>query len=387
MTTATTEGLSTLYKRATTGATQEWTIDVIAGDDPFGPATIVTRYGQVGGALQTTEDVVTEGKNVGRANETTPWEQARAEARAKWEKKLKNGGYARTQEEAEAGQQDSEFVAGGVKPMLAHDYSKRGHDIRFPALVQPKLDGHRCIAVVAPSGTTLWSRNQKPITSMTHVQAALDAQFAGYFAEGGAPVVLDGELYRHDESFQKLSGMIRKATPQPGSDAIQYWIYDTASDRPQHERVAIVGALATDGPIVVVPTEEAADNEEMVAIFGAYLAQNYEGLMVRNRDAKYKNARSADLQKVKVFDDAEYEVMGVETGRGKMAGLAIFRCYVDETKTETFTVKMKGSLDSLRQYVEDPSLAIGRQLTVQYQGVSDDGVPRFPVGLRFREEI
>lgn len=49
--------------------------------------------------------------------------------------------------------------------------------------------------------------------------------------------------------------------------------------------------------------------------------------------------------------------------------------------------KMKGSLDSLIRYAENPELALGIMLTVKYQGLTKYGIPRFPVGLRFREDM
>ncbi|MFW6246859.1 MAG: hypothetical protein ACOC22_01640, partial [bacterium] len=54
---------------------------------------------------------------------------------------------------------------------------------------------------------------------------------------------------------------------------------------------------------------------------------------------------------------------------------------------QTFDAKMIGSLDDLTQYADNPELAIGRMVTVQYQGYTKYGKPRFPVAIRFREDI
>ena len=49
---------------------------------------------------------------------------------------------------------------------------------------------------------------------------------------------------------------------------------------------------------------------------------------------------------------------------------------------------MKGDQDELAKYWKQPTLVIGRLLTVQYQGLTGKNrVPRFPVGLRFREDV
>ena len=86
------------------------------------------------------------------------------------------------------------------------------------------------------------------------------------------------------------------------------------------------------------------------------------------------------------FDDTEFKIIGVKVGtKGSMAGKAVFTCELPNN--QTFDCKMKGNMDELKKYADDPSLVIGKILTVQYQGYTKYGIPRFPVGLRFREDI
>lgn len=149
--------LPTLFKKTSAGADQEWSIGTEAN-------VIVTRFGQVGGKIQEARDEVKEGKNVGKANATTAIQQAEAEAQSQWEKKLKKA-YVQSLDDARAGKIDA-VIEGGVFPMLAHRYDEQGHKIVFPAYVQPKFDGHRCIAVIEDFKATLWSRTRKPITGL-----------------------------------------------------------------------------------------------------------------------------------------------------------------------------------------------------------------------------
>lgn len=371
--------LPTLYKKTKTGKVQEWTIEVI--EDAEG-GLILTTYGQTDGKKQATQDLVREGKNVGRANETTPLQQAEAEARSRWEKKLKSG-YVESLDGAEAGE-THEVIQGGVNPMLAYPYDKQGHKIKYPALAQPKLDGHRCIAMLVDGKCSLWSRTRKRITGVPHIERAIEAAFP-HSTE--VTLVFDGELYNHDlrDNFEGLTSLIRSATPKAGHERVQYWIYDLVSETKQSLRAGALANLHLDPPLVVVPTEEVEDEEQMVAVFGAYLANGFEGLMLRNADAAYEYRRSYNLQKVKLMADAEFLVTEVQEGRGRMAGLALFVCRTDEGKE--FRCKMEGELESLRKYVEDPSLAVGRMLTVRFQNLTAEGLPRFPIGVRFREDV
>lgn len=106
--------------------------------------------------------------------------------------------------------------------------------------------------------------------------------------------------------------------------------------------------------------------------------------MARNNAPYEEGKRSYHLQKLKEFEDAEFDIIGVEQGVGKMAGLAIFVCKTD--KGSEFRCKMEGSLEGLRKFLVDESLWRGKRLTVKFQGLtSKTGVPRFPVGKSVRD--
>lgn len=377
--------LETLYKKTSTGADQFW---MIRTEDNV----IVTRWGQLEGKEQETRDEVKEGKNLGKKNATTAVQQAQAEAVSQWEKKLKKG-YVKNLEAARAGEVD-EVIEGGISPMLAHRFDEQGHKISYPALAQPKFDGHRCIAVVKDGKATLWSRTRKPITGLPHI--ILDLETISDQSE--IPnFILDGELYNHQykDKFEELSSFIRQIEPKAGHEVVEYHTYDLVSAETQGGRLAVILDLLglrdysgnpRWGSVVAVETITVDNEDDLQIAFEHFLCQGYEGLMVRNGKGLYVNKRSYDLQKVKEFADSEFTVIGVEEGRGKLAGHAIFVC---ETADKTaFRAKMKGKTEDLKQYFENPALAIGRQLTVKYQGITNkSGVPRFPVGLRFKEEL
>jgi len=384
--------LPTLFKLTSTGKGQQWTIKVEYIDE--GASAIVTTYGQVGGKLQTTRDVIREGKNVGKANETTPEEQALAEAQAQHSAKLKKG-YVLTLDGAKAGERDA-VITGGLDPMLAHRFDEQGHKINFPCYIQPKFDGHRCIAVLDSEGkATLWSRTRKPITGVPHIQRELEAL-------GLSNIAFDGELYNHayKDKFDELTSFIRQVAPKPGHEVVEYHVYDIAQrvrgNDDFHQRNRSLQHLLQSANesigLVLVETRTADTEEEALAHFQDFLAQGYEGAMARNLEGKYENKRSYNLQKIKEFQDSEFRVVGVEEGRGKLAGHAIFVCEMPKSHPPgtgvTFNVKMKGETAQLKQYFDNPALAIGRMLTVKYFGITaKNGVPRFPIGIRFAQPL
>lgn len=358
----------TLFKKTSKGATQQWRI--WAEDD-----NVYTEWGLVGQKLQVSAPERIEAKNVGRANSTTAEQQAVITAKQEWDKKLKKG---YVQDEAKAGSVDASMIEGGIWPMLAHKYSDHANKIVWPAMAQRKYDGHRCIAIIDDAGKcTLWSRTRKPIHSMVHIVKALESlKLSG--------VTLDGELWRdgYHDKFELLSHYIRQSKPEAGCEIVQYHVYDCASDSPFYIRSQQVTAMLKNAPadIVAVETVTVTDEAHMRELFAQYLAENYEGLMLRNSNSLYVNKRSYDLLKVKERDDAEFEIVGVEEGAGKLAGHGILVC---KTKAgSTFKVKVKGSHSGLVDYLEHPDRYVGKLLTVLYQGLTADGIPRFPVGLR-----
>ena len=97
-----------LYKKTKTGATQVWDIEIDGN-------RFRTIEGQLNGKMTTSEWTITEGKNVGRANETSPEQQATNEANAKHKKKLESGYVSDINMIDEA----KEIK---ISPMLAHKY-------------------------------------------------------------------------------------------------------------------------------------------------------------------------------------------------------------------------------------------------------------------------
>ena len=367
-----------LYKKASTGKDLQWRIWVDG-------STIHEEWGQIGGKLQQTSDTVREGKNIGRSNETTPEEQAEAEAQSKWEKKIKAHNYTESLGDAQAGKSGS-LVEGGQLPMLAKKFAEDGDKLEYPAACQPKLDGHRCLAVVDGKGKcTLWSRTRKPILSMPHIIKAVEAL-------GVKNMVWDGELYLHEyhDRFEEITSLIRPAYAKPGHEKVEYHIYDIAQAATGipldfKDRNTAIQVANLQHPLVAVETRIVANEDELMVAFEDFLAQGYEGAIARNLKGAYVNKRSHNLLKLKKFDDGEFKITGVKEGRGKLTGHGIFECVT--AKGAEFEAKMKGDTTKLKEYFQHPERYIGKMLTVQYFGLTKYGVPRFPVALRLREDV
>lgn len=371
--------LGTLYKKSSQGKIEQWTVGVDVTLEGYG--CIQTAYGEVGGKIQVTKDIVKEGKSKGKKNETTAHQQACLEAQAKWEKKLKTG-YVKSLELAESGATD-EIIAGGIEPMLAHPYDKHGAKVVFPCLAQPKLDGIRCVAMKNNGLVTLWTRTRKRITSCPHIEEAVAAlPFDN--------MTLDGELYNHEykHDFEKIVSAVRKDEPTEEAKKVQYHVYDVIMhDHFLNRTKWIKETLQANDVVHLVETVACNSDEQVPKIFGYYEKKGYEGAMLRNARGEYETKRSYNLQKVKAFEDAEFVIVGANEGRGKLMGhLVTFTC--KNSEGATFEATMAVPQEKKLEMWGMKDTFIGKMLTVQYQGLTNkEKVPRFPIGLRIREEM
>jgi DNA ligase-1 len=79
----------------------------------------------------------------------------------------------------------------------------------------------------------------------------------------------------------------------------------------------------------------------------------------------------------------EFEIIGFHEGEGDDIGTVIWECKIDDLKI--FSVKPKGSREIRRDYFLNAANYIGKKLTVIYQEMTADGIPRFPVGKEIRD--
>jgi hypothetical protein len=379
-----------LQGEAQTGKTKMWSIKVSERD---GAGVIEVTHGYVDGKKQINEKIIAEGKNIGKKNATTPLQQAINEARSAWVKKKESGytavGVVDCREGDDSESVDSVTAGGRSKgidetvpnPMLAHDYNKRGKSIKFPCFVQRKYDGTRCVGI---PGNGLFSRNRKSYPHMNHIVAEINKLPTG--------IILDGELYSDTLTFQEIVGLVKRETLKKGDEErqlhIKLHIYDIINyTMPYEQRYANLQMLFNKYKfkhLQLVKTDICESEEKMKELHAQYVAEGFEGIMLRNKQGLYKNVRSPDLQKYKEFFDDEYEVIDYREGEGQEEGCVLWICKTPEGKV--FHCRPRGSREDRIELYKNGGKYIGKMLTVRFQELTDDKVPRFPVGLAFREE-
>jgi DNA ligase 1 len=344
-----------IYKRDSLGRVRVWKYEV--QDDKWRVHT-----GILGGKTAASEWTTCQPRS-----QPTAEAQALFEGEAEMRKKLSVDYRARLDDVDVA-------RASVIKPMLAEKYEA------FPGFCysQPKLDGIRCIA----TKDGLWTRTGKEIVSCRHVREALEPHFQRH-----PSLILDGELYNHElrDNFNEIVSVVRKSKPSKIDEAfaetmIQYHIYDVPSiERAFGERQLVLTLMQTSKTIVRVPTQLAVEEESLDDYYADYLAQGYEGQMVR-LDARYEQKRSKSLLKRKEFQDAEFKLLRVEEGTGNWSGYAKRAVFALPDGRE-FGAGVKGDQAFCRNLLGDHERFTHG--TVRYFALTPDGVPRFPVAVDF----
>lgn len=357
-----------LYKLTKTSQIQTWDVEV------SGPC-YRTVEGILGGKLTTSHWTKCEGKNVGRSNETTPERQAQLEAASKRKKKLESG-YVENLADAEAASKVTGTNGCDVKCMLAHKFADHGQKLLAGgAHSQPKLDGIRGLG----TKNGMFSRNGKPLD-----MPALHAEVLQLLALLPEASSLDGELYTHSlrDNFNDTISAVRA-----GDGDIEYHVYDVVmpgSFKDRHEALSKVVEYLKPSKIVLVPTAEVRDSSHLDELYAAYLQDGYEGQMVRASHSEYEGNRSKSLLKRKEFEDAEAEILEVTEGRGNRSGMAgSLRLRLQDGTV--FDSGIRGGVEFYRRLLADAASLVGSTVTVRYQNLTPDGVPRFPVTVAVRD--
>ena len=362
-----------LYRISSVGKALTWVISMTLSDGVY---TIVTSHGQVGGKIAFDKGVTIEKGKAGR----TVLEQATLQYDSLVNKK-NDIGYT----ESETGVNE-DFQ---LSPMLAQNFEKHYSKIVFPALAQPKLDGVRCMVQLEENGdVSIFSRKGKNFTVLGHITDVATRIGLG-------DVVLDGELFSDVLDFQRVTGLVRKKQLSDvdieDMKLLKFNVFDCVVrnklDMTFSERWEIADKfvkLDMTGTMKIVPIYNVNDREDVEMLLSKFLENGDEGVMIRNTNSKYEiDKRSYNLQKYKKFCDAEFRIVGSHEGSGNDVGTVVWVC--ETSSGDSFNVRPIGTRDKRKELFDDRDEYVGRLLTVKYQEFTNDGIPRFPVGIEIRD--
>ena len=289
--------------------------------------------------------------------------------------------------------------------MLAHDGANHEKKIVGKKLLEPKLDGVRVVTIINAGNktATMYSRNGKILENFSHITSAIEANIELFERS----VVLDGEMV--SSSFQALMKQVHRKSDVQSTDA-RLMLFDILpvsefqagkSTLGQKRRSALLRSMKPQfdkiGSIDIIPQIE-VDLDSLVGDleFKQYnkdaIEAGFEGIMIKNVDAKYECKRTVSWLKMKPFIEVSLTVVAVEEGTGKNEGrLGAIICEgEDDGKQIRVNVGSGFTDDDRNEFWTDKETVVGQIVEVRAdaatrsQDSEDIYSLRFPRFLRFR---
>ena len=287
--------------------------------------------------------------------------------------------------------------------MLAHDGANHESKITGKKLVEPKLDGVRCLTVVDFQNHTVvqYTRNGKVLENFTHITDGL----LDVIQDIGRSYVIDGEVVSN--SFQDLMKQVHRKDNVQAQDA-KLMAFDIIplvefkqgkSVLGQKRRSELLKTFAKVfeqiGCVEIVPQKTfdldvMTDEIEFKDYNKEMVEAGYEGIMIKDPDAKYECKRSTSWLKQKPFIEVSLEVKAIEEGTGRNVGrLGALVCSGrDDGKDIAVNVGSGFSDDNRIEFWDSRDSLPGQIVEVRADAITQnqDGSYslRFPRFLRFR---
>ena len=252
-----------------------------------------------------------------------------------------------------------------------------------PVIVQPKYKGWRGRAVwrEQEGRFVLLSSYGNELTSVPQIAAELRERFI----VGGEPVApgyqeFDGEVYVHGLSEEEIESLAGRKKPDAESMELEFHVFDL----PQHEgqqAARFLDLLATEmhmPHLKSVPGTVEQDLDRIMEIMREWVAQGYEGIVLRHPEGLYKRTRSTQMMKFKPARWDVYRVVGAIEER-KLDGTpkqALGALQVVDADGRMFKVGTGFTRQQRQDLWSRRELLLGRLVKVSYQNTSDGGMPK-----------
>lgn len=281
---------------------------------------------------------------------------------------------------------DKTDTKGVKKPMLCKVYDTT--DLKTQKvpywLISTKLDGVRCLLFMKDGEIKTSSRGgQDYDIATTYIKQ--DPFLLEVFNQY-PNIILDGEIYRHGWNLSTISGLCRLESVEERHKELCFHCYDIVDeDSTFSKRFAILQNLyqlrETNYPeskLVIVEHTVVKSNQEIMAVHNRFVAEGYEGAVIRNPNEVYKcGGRDRRMQKIKIFVDSEFKILGLSEGLRDED-----MCFIMETADgNQFKAKPVGTREDKQWYREHIKELIGKMGTVKYFGMTntEHPVPNLPV--------
>lgn len=394
----------TFYQLDSKNNIREWNIEVVPSNN--GTYDIVINAGIKGGSMIPTITNISAGKG-----KKTIQEQAVFDAQSEINKKIKKG-YV-TDLSVIKPKTDTATIKA---PMKGYPYNPKGEKngltldklgIRGALIgIQRKYDGWRYRIKLTLNSAEFFTSSGDATLEFPQISASLLASFQKIYKYvnekyGVTEYYLDGEIYSHALGFQATASACaagKKKTNQSELDADQralrdqmhFHIFDVCMDAPYTTREKVIKYFYSSVVKEVETIKIIAEESAIEKLFEQFLAEGYEGLMIRTLDQPYEYKRTKQLTKYKPLMDEEFQVVDFFKS---ITGETLGALWCEMPDGRRFKVNLKDDLgsDKMKQHIWDNKVDyLGKWVTVEFLGYTEatdgykTGVPRHGRAKSFR---
>lgn len=265
-----------------------------------------------------------------------------------------------------------------IEPQGVVDYNPA--DVKGEVLVEPKMDGWRCLISWTDGVPELFTRNGEEI-KLPHLQR----EAAMILPRG---MFMDGEL-THPEGFEAIKGAIALKDEDlefHAFDLVRESFFETGVDKRSYIRrrcdlVEIFGSAETNIHHVGIMFADPCDVE---VCHLKYLELGFEGSVVKLKHSLYREGKTGDWMRIKPVDTADCVVIGV------------MRSETDPTRARSIIVRNGDGIvtnvhaglteDFLRNAMEHPGRLVDQVMEIAYRGTYLSGKMRHASFVRMRPD-
>lgn len=320
-----------------------------------------------------------------------------------------------------------------IKPMKCQKFAIG--KFYYPAIIQPKINGVRAVVLLKEfTPTDLFStegfvRDDKHyhaviktkeglVYNIWHIEQLFNHLYQAF--PEYANVAFDGEIYIRGEKVTSIGGAARNSR-NPLHKKLQFVNFDLSvpdlsnADRDElrfkiwrdytakftssahnvmagriWENLSIEGHSMWDSFILIVlNSDKCWDDNQALFYMQKAIEHGFEGAVIRDVAAEYKfGSRPATMMKLKKFDDAEFECIGVEhTGNpDDKIGFNVRLVLKNDINDLVFSCTLTGTVNERLDILNNPP--IGKSVTVKFYERTKNGLPFHAnvVGIRDYEK-
>lgn len=291
---------------------------------------------------------------------------------------------------------------GVIKPQLA----KQAKDIKNLKIfdkeyyISRKINGVRCL--IYYDGNQVRTSSRGAINYDIAIYHIITHPLIEKFFKNHPDAILDGEIFKKNLSLNFISGICRSQKTINDGKNLQFYWYDIIDlQAPFSKRWNTMQEwskelqLSDFDPdkqfsdeelhIQFLPQEKISGWNNMKKLHDKWVQDGWEGAVIRLAESVYKpGARGNDWIKIKVYQDAEYPIIGISEGLREED-----MCFILETPNgQQFKCKPMGDREQKQWYRDHIDELKGKLLTIKYfemSGVEGSEIPQQPIGICVRD--